>query len=95
LGLFGWLIRTFLGPPDAEPAPEDLVLLGAPGGEAVAGLWRNLLEQRGIHALVKNVSSLAHLRMGDQFEVYVLYRDLAEARSILGLDEVDARATDL
>jgi hypothetical protein len=62
------------------------VLLGRPDGEPIAELWRNMLEQRGIYSLTRNVSAPAHIRMADRFEVYVLQRDLEDARDLLCLD---------
>jgi hypothetical protein len=67
----------------AEPAPDDLVVLGETDGEPTAELWRNLLEQRGIRALTRNVGP--HVHMATRFRVYVLRRDEDEAREILGL----------
>jgi hypothetical protein len=69
----------------SEPGPEDPVLLGRPDGEGEAMLWKNILEQWGIHALVRNVSATAYLRLGDLFEVWVLQRDLEEARQLVGI----------
>ena len=69
----------------ADPGPDDPVLLGRPDGEGEALLWKNILEQWGIHALVRNVSATAYLRLGDLFEVWVLQRDLEEARQLVGI----------
>lgn len=68
----------------ADESPDDLVILGETDGEPIAELWRNLLEQRGIRALVRNVGP--HVHMATRFRVYVLRRDEPEAREILGLD---------
>jgi hypothetical protein len=81
---FGALLRRLFGGAK-EPGPDDLVLLAEAEGEAVAEMWRGMLEQRGVHCLVKNVSSLAHLRIGAPYEVYVLGRDVEYAREVLGL----------
>jgi hypothetical protein len=76
-----WLRDAFLGP--REPGPDDLVLLGRPEGEAEAELWKNILAQWGVPALVKNVSALAYIRLGDLYEVWVLQKDLEYALSLL------------
>ena len=73
-----------------NPGPDDPVLLGRPDGEGEALLWQNILEQWGIHALVRNVSATAYLRLGDLFEVWVLRRDLEEARQLVGIGAAQA-----
>ena len=72
--------------PPAGPTPDDVVLLGNPGSEAEAELWRNILAQWGIAALVRNRSATAYLHLGDDFEVFVRRDDLDEARQLVGLD---------
>lgn len=69
-----------------DPEPGDVVLLGNPAGEAEAELWRNILAQWGIAALVRNRSATAYLHLGDDFEVFVRRDDLDEARQLVGLD---------
>jgi hypothetical protein len=80
---FRSLLNVILGDRNAEPAPDDLVLLAETDAEPVAQLWRNILERWGVQCMIKNVSALAHLRMGDRFEVYVLQRDLDYARELI------------
>jgi hypothetical protein len=77
------LVQRIFGERHSD-APDDLVLLGETDGEPIAELWRNLLEQRGIRALVRNVGP--HVHMAIRFHVYVLRRDEADAREILGLN---------
>jgi hypothetical protein len=80
--LRAWSQRLF-GLPKRPPSDDDLALLGAPSSEAEAALWSNILEQWGIRCLVRNVSVTAYLRMGDSFQVWVLQRDLEEARALI------------
>lgn len=82
-----WLRRVLLEDDESPPHPDQVVLLGVPDGEAVAGLWQGILEDKGIHCLVKNTNGIAYLRSNAiaMFEVHVLYRDLARARELLGL----------
>jgi hypothetical protein len=77
-------LRGIFLPSRAESGPDDLVLLGRPGGEGEALLWQNILSQWGIQALVRNVSATAYLSLGDFFEVWVLQRDLEEALQLVG-----------
>jgi hypothetical protein len=70
---------------DELSAQDQLVLLGEPPGEAVAGLWRSTLRAEGIHSVVKNVSSLA-LYGVPAFEVWVQHKDVGRACELLGLD---------
>jgi len=80
------LFRLFASPA-SEPRPDDLVLLGRPTSEAEAELWRNILSQWGVHSLIKNVSALAYIRLGDMFEVWVLQHDLEYALELVGLGD--------
>ena len=80
--------------PPAEPSAGDVVLLGNPAGEAEAELWRNILAQWGIAALVRNRSATAYLHLGDDFEVFVRRDDLDEARQLVGLDATNGESAD-
>ena len=85
-----WLWHTLMEDDEArEPRPDEIVLLAEPDGEAVAGLWEGILAHNGIGCVIKNVNGIAHLRSNAiaMFEVHVLYRDLARARELLGLDD--------
>jgi hypothetical protein len=77
------LSERLFGVPRRASNDDDLALLGEPDSEAEAELWRNILEQWGIRCLVRNVSVTAYLRMGDSFQVWVLQRDLEDARSLI------------
>ncbi len=57
-----WLWRQMFEDDDSPPAPDQLVLLGEPDGEIVAGFWEGMLKDKGIRCVVKNVNSIAHLR---------------------------------
>ena len=81
-----WLWKQLLSDDDRPPAPDELVVLGEPPGEAVAGFWQSTLEAEGIHSVVKNVSSLAAYGV-PEFEVCVQYRDVKRARELLQLDD--------
>jgi hypothetical protein len=68
------------------PGPDEIVVLGEVDGEGSAILWRDILEQRGIHSMAKNLSAIAYTRHGGPWAVYVQYRDLRLAREAVGLD---------
>ena len=83
-----WLWRQVFEDDDSrEPAPDEIVCLAEVEGEGTAEMWCGMLKQRGIHSMAKNMSALAHWRLGSPWEVHVLYRDLARARELLGLDD--------
>jgi hypothetical protein len=85
------LTAIFRRPP-RHRQPDDIVLLGKPDSEAEAELWRNILAQWGIAALVRNRSATAYLHFADNYEVLVRHEDLEEARQLVGLtDPADAR----
>ena len=82
-----WLWRQMFEDEEVrEPAPDEVVCLAEVEGEGTAEMWCGMLEQRGIHSMAKNVSAIAYMRHGSPWEVHVLYRDLARARELLGLD---------
>ena len=89
-----WLKRVLLEDDDLPPDPDQLVLLAEPEGEIVAGLWRGILEDKGVRCLVKNVNGIAHLQSNavPMFEIHVLYKDVERARQLIGLRE-DPHAT--
>jgi hypothetical protein len=85
---FRWLWRVlFVDEEPRAPTPEEIVELGHVDGEGAAELWRDILEQRGIHSMAKNTSAIAYTRHGSPWMVYVQYKDVAEARELLGLDD--------
>lgn len=71
--------------PTRDPEPGDIVLLGNPESEAEAELWRDILAQWGIAALVRNRSATAYLHFADNYEVLIRHQDLEEARQLVGL----------
>ncbi len=79
-----WLSSLFADAPADSPR-DGLVLVGRPQGEAEAELWRNILSQWGVTCLIKNVSALAYIRLGDMFEVWVREEDGEYACELLGL----------
>jgi hypothetical protein len=81
-----WLWNQLLRDDDGPPAPDQIVVLGEPDGEAIAGFWKSTLEAEGIESMVRNVSSVAVYGL-PQFEVLVRYRDVERARRVLHLDD--------
>lgn len=74
--------------PDRLPSPDALVLLASPEGEPEAMILRDILADAGIRALVKNRDAVS-VNAGGMggwwaFEIWVLRRDLARARDIIG-----------
>ena len=88
-----WLWREVFGDDVSPPEADQLVVLGEPCGEALAGLWRSTLQAAGIKSMAKNVSSLAIYGFS-QFEVLVRYKDLERARQLLDLGDEDDRGED-
>ena len=86
MNLLRSLWRQLFADDNRPPAPDQLVVLGEPGGEALAGFWQSTLESEGIECMVRNVSALAAYGV-PRFEVLVRYRDLDRARLLLHLDE--------
>ena len=90
--LIGWLRRLLSGDesdaPERLPSPDELVLLAQPGGEPEALMLRDLLEQQGIVAMVRNRDA-ASARGGGwgppwAYELWVRRGDLARAREVVG-----------
>jgi hypothetical protein len=80
-----WLWEQVFSDDDEPAAPDQLVLLGEPAGESLAGLWQGILLGDGIRSVLKNVSSLA-LYGVPAFEVWVQYKDVDRARTLLRFD---------
>jgi hypothetical protein len=81
------------GAPERLPSPDELALLARPNGEAEAQLFRDMLEQQGIHSMIKNRDSLS-AQVGGMgapwaYELWVLRKDLARGRETLGPDAVE------
>jgi hypothetical protein len=85
MSLLRWLRDALLGE-DPPPAPDEIVVLTETAGEGVAGLYRGILEQNGIHCIVQNVSGGPYMTIGQSWEVRVQFKDIARATEILGLD---------
>ena len=69
------------------PRDDESVLLAVASSEIEAQIWRDALEQEGIHPFVKNRSVLPYLGSDAFFatyEVFVLARDLKRAQWIIG-----------
>ena len=77
--------------PSRLPSPDALVLVTRPNGEPEAQLFRQLLEQNGVRAMVKNrdAASAQAGGMGPPwaYELWVLRKDLRRARELLDLDD--------
>jgi Putative prokaryotic signal transducing protein len=80
--------------PDASPtrlpSPDELALVARPNGEPDAQLQREILEQNGIRAMVKNrdPASAQAGGMGPTwaYELWVLRKDLRRAHELLDVD---------
>jgi hypothetical protein len=77
--------------PSRLPSPDALVLLARPNGEPEAQMLRQILEQNGVRAMVKNrdAASAQAGGMGPPwaYELWVLRKDLRRARELLDLDD--------
>ena len=96
VGIIARLRRLFGRDPDAPqrlPSPDKLVLLTRPEGEGEAILFRDMLKDAGIRSLVKNRDAVS-VNAGGMgppwaYELWVLRRDLARARGVIGVEETD------
>ena len=83
--------RPAEGAPSRLPSPDALALVTRPSGEPEAQLFRQILEQNGIRAMVKNrdAASAQAGGMGPPwaYELWVLRKDLRRARETLDLPE--------
>jgi hypothetical protein len=73
------------------PSPDELALLTLAESEFEAAMFRDILEQNGITALIKNMDVLTAQsgvmsRPWSQ-ELWVLRKDLRRAREVLELDD--------
>lgn len=69
------------------PRDDESVLLAVASSEIEAQIWRDALEQEGIHPFIRNRAPLAYLGSDAFFatyEVFVLDRDLQRAQWIIG-----------
>ena len=69
------------------PRDDESVLLAVASSEIEAQIWRDALEQEGIHPFIRNRAPLAYLGSDAFFatyEVFVLSRDLQRAQWIIG-----------
>jgi hypothetical protein len=77
--------------PSRLPSPDALVLVTRPNGEPEAQMLRQILEQNGVRAMVKNrdPASAQAGGMGPPwaYELWVLRKDLRRARELLDLDD--------
>ena len=75
-------------PPEPEEKMREgkLVLLASAPNEIEADLWKGILEDNGIHSMIKVPGSLNIYMppMSLKHELYVLEQDVEKAREILG-----------
>ena len=81
-------LHDILLSPPAEPGPDDLVPVALPEGDETGTLWQGMLEDKGIPAMVRDISPLyrGYMNWAAECELLVRRRDLARAREILGVD---------
>ena len=85
-----WIAGSDADAPERLPSPDELVLLMRPNGEPEAQFFREMLEQGGIGALVKNRDPVSAQSGGMgpawAYELWVLRKDLRSARELLEPD---------
>jgi hypothetical protein len=93
MGLLERIRRAFGGDegrPGRLPSPDSLALVARPQGEPEAQMMRELLDEHGIRAMVKNRDAVSAQAGGMgptwAYELWVLRRDLRRAREVLGID---------
>jgi hypothetical protein len=93
MGIVQRIARLFGGrdaeAPERLPSPDELVLLTRPESEPEALMLRELLDEHGVRALIKNLDA-ATAQSGAAgpswaYEMWVLRKDLRRARDVLGL----------
>ena len=76
--------------PERLPSPDELTLLTRPNGEPEALMLRELLDEHGVRAMIKNRDALSVQAGGAgpswAYEMWVLRKDLRRAQQLLGLD---------
>lgn len=77
--------------PSRLPSPDELVLLARPESEPEALMLRELLDEHGVRAMIKNLDA-ATAQSGAAgpswaYELWVLRKDLRRAREALGLGD--------
>lgn len=69
-----------------EPQPEALVVVAESRSEPDLQLWHDILQRNSIPAMmVPPPSPLVYGGLGEPGRIEVRYRDLAEARALLGI----------
>jgi hypothetical protein len=85
------------GAPERLPSPDALVLLTRPHGEPEARMLQGILEDNGIHSLLKNRDAVGVDGGGWgapwKYELWVLRKELRRARELLEIGDEDAGAT--
>jgi len=81
-------IRRLLRLSQPAPDPDEVVPVALPEGEEVGALWRGMLEQQGIPAMLRDVSPLyrGYMNWAAECELCVRRRDIERARAILGVN---------
>jgi hypothetical protein len=79
------------GRPPRLPSPDALTLLTRPNGEPEAVLLRGILEQQGIHSMIRNrdaaTAQSGALGPPWAYELWVLRKDLKRAREALEIED--------
>ncbi len=91
MSLIDRVARVFLrdaGRPERLPSPDELVLLTRPEGEPEAQFLKEMLDENGVRALVKNRDPVSAQSGGMgpawAYEIWVLRKDLRRAQEIIG-----------
>jgi hypothetical protein len=69
-----------------DKGKEPLVYIARAQNEVVASLWKEVLEDNGIHPLLKSINLVTSLYVSPaniQYEIHVLESDADKAREIL------------
>ena len=73
-------------PGNVEKNREPLVYVATAPNEMIAAMWKGILEENGIHSLLRSVSFMEtaqYTRNTFPYEVYVLASDAARAEEIM------------
>jgi hypothetical protein len=72
---------------------EKLVHIATAPNEMIVNIWKDVLAENGIHALLKSVDLIAYTSpMGLQYELQVLESEAIQAKEILApfIDDTDS-----
>ena len=72
-----------MGSSQSEKNKDPLVHVATAPNEAVAGMWKDILEEDGIRVLIKGADLYPYVTFNASCQIYVLTSQASEAKQIL------------